>query len=104
MLFGVLPKLTLVAQCLYPVAGYDPARFPPYRQPGDDSAPSPPMERFFFYLSDVISDRMPRVSDVYRAQGAPYEQYQPNLAYIRNNPNLAYIGNRREYQSKRWSS
>ena len=56
------------------------------------------MERFFFHLSDVISDRMPRVSDVYRAQGAPYEQYQPNLAYIRNNPNLAYIGNRREYQ------
>ena len=40
---------------------------------------------------------MPRASDVYRAQGAPYEQYQPNLAYIRNNPNLAYIGNRREY-------
>ena len=39
---------------------------------------------------------MPRASDVYRAQGAPYEQYQPNLAYIRNNPNLAYIGNRRE--------
>ena len=40
---------------------------------------------------------MPRVSDVYRAEGTPYEQYQPNLAYIRNNPNLAYIGNRREY-------
>ena len=91
MLFGVLRKLTLVAQCLYPVAVYDPARFPPYRQPGDDSAPSPPMERFFFFnLSNVISDHMPRVSDVYRAQGAPYEQYQPNLAYIRNNPNLAY--------------
>ena len=52
---------------------------------------------FFFHLSNVISDRMPRVSDVYRAQGAPYEQYQPNLAYIQNNPNLAYIGNRREY-------
>ena len=60
------------------------------------------MERFFFfYLSNVISDRMPRVSDVYRAQGAPYEQYQANLAYIRNNPNLAYIGNRREYCCRR---
>ena len=46
----------------------------------------------------MISDRMPRVSDVYRAPGAPYEQYQPNLTYIRNNPNLVYIGNRREYQ------
>ena len=51
------------------------------------------MERFLKKnLSNVISDRMPRVSDVYRAQGAPYEQYQPNLAYIRNNPNLAYMG------------
>ena len=50
MLFGVLRKLTLVAQCLYPVAGYHPARFPPHRQPGDDSAPSPPMERFFFFF------------------------------------------------------
>ena len=64
---------------------------------GDDSAQNPPLWSvfFFFYLSNVTSDRMPRrVSNVHRAQGASYEQDHRNLAYIRNHPNLAYIWNR----------
>ena len=72
MLFGVLRKLALVARSVFiPSLGTIQQDFRHIANQGM-IARHPPLwsDSFFFYLSNVISDRMPRVSDVYRAQGA----------------------------------
>ena len=87
---------TWLAIC--PFVGCKHARFSPFPRSGDDSAPSPPLvERFFFFRSKVICDRVPHFSDIYHVQMAPFCQYPTNLAYISKYPNLAYIANQRKY-------